>query len=148
LALRLFLGLFFPYLTAWHTRASVSSLEDTTMADKERLESLTDIEPYVQIMERTKHAMETYVSWFQNAMSASPWSNTDLNKKLLSYATHNVTAAVDLVQKLSQAKDVEQVVKIQTEFMSQQLNSFNEQTKTIVEICTKAAQDATKTNST
>jgi hypothetical protein len=28
--------------------------------------------------------------------------------------------------------------------MSQQLNSFNEQTKTIVEICTKAAKDATK----
>jgi hypothetical protein len=56
--------------------------------------------------------------------------------------------AVDLVQKLSQAKDVEQVLKIQTEFISQQLNSFNEQTKTIVEICTKAAQEATKTNST
>jgi hypothetical protein len=114
------------------------------MADKERLESLTDIEPYVQITERTKHAMETYVSWLQKTMSASPWSNIDLNKKLLSYATQNVTAAVDLVQKLSQAKDVEQVVKIQTEFMSQQLNSFNEQTKAIAEICTKAAQDATK----
>jgi len=113
------------------------------MADKERLESLTDIEPYVQITERTKHAMETYVSWLQKTMSASPWSNIDLNKKLLSYATQNVTAAVDLVQKLSQAKDVEQVVKIQTEFMSQQLNSFNEQTKAIAEICTKAAQDAT-----
>jgi hypothetical protein len=114
------------------------------MADKERLESLTGIEPYVQITERTKHVMESYVSWFQNAMSASPWSNTDLNKKLLSNATHNVTAAVDLVQKLSQAKNLEEVVKIQTEFMSQQLNSFNEQTKTIVEICTKAAKDATK----
>jgi hypothetical protein len=49
-----------------------------------------------------------------------------------------------LVQKLSQAKDVEQVVKIQTEFMSKQLASFNEQTKTIVEICAKAAQDMTK----
>jgi hypothetical protein len=114
------------------------------MADKERFESLTDIEPYVQITERTRHAMETYVSWFQNAMSASPWSNTDLSKKLLSYTTQNVTAAVDLVQELSRAKSLEDVVKIQTEFMSKQLGSFNEQTKTIVEICTKAAQDAAK----
>jgi hypothetical protein len=114
------------------------------MADKERLESLTDIEPYVQITERTKHAMETYVSWLQKTMSASPWSNIDLNKKLLSYATENVTAAVGLVQKLSQAKNLEDVAKIQTEFMSKQLASFNEQTKTIVEICTKAAQDMTK----
>jgi hypothetical protein len=77
-------------------------------------------------------------------MSASPWGNAELNKKLLSYATDNVTAAVGLVQKLSQAKDVEQLVKIKTEFMSQQLNAINEQTKTIVEISTKAAQDMTK----
>jgi hypothetical protein len=80
--------------------------------------SLPSIETEVQIEERTRHAMETYVNWLQNAMSESPWSNIDLNKKLLSYATENVTAAVGLVQKLSRAKDVEQVVKIQTEFMS------------------------------
>jgi hypothetical protein len=91
--------------------------------------------------------MEDYFGWLQRTMSVSPWSNIDLNKKLLSYATQNVTAAVGLVQKLSQAKDVEQVVKIQTKFMSQQLNSFNEQTKAMVEICTKAAQDATKRSS-
>ncbi|HEV2698869.1 MAG TPA: phasin family protein, partial [Terriglobales bacterium] len=93
----------------------------------------------VQITERTKHAMEGYFSWLQNAMSASPWSNVDSNKKFMSYATDNVTAAVGLVQKLSHAKNLEDVVKIQAEFMSKQLDSFNEQTKAIVEICTKAA---------
>ena len=112
------------------------------MADKE---SLTGIEQEVQIEERTRHAMETYVNWLQNAMSAPPWSNVDLNnKKLLSYATENVTAAVGLVEKLSHAKNLEDVVKIQTEFMSKQLGSLNEQTKAIREICMKAAQAATK----
>jgi hypothetical protein len=90
--------------------------------------------------------MENYFNWLHSAILASPWSN-DLNKKLLNYATENVAAAVGLVQKLSQAKDVEQVVKIQTEFMSKQLGSLNEQTKTILEICTKAAQDMTKRSS-
>jgi hypothetical protein len=56
------------------------------MTDKERLESLTSIENDVQVTERIKHAMENYFSWFQNAMSASPWTNVDLNKELLSYA--------------------------------------------------------------
>ena len=88
--------------------------------------------------------METYVNWLQNAMSASPWTNVDLNKKLLSYATENVTAAVGLVEKLSNAKNLEDVVKIQTEFMSKQLGSLTEQTKTIREICTKAVQAAIK----
>ena len=75
--------------------------------DKAPFESLTGIEQEVQITERTKHAMENYFSWFQNAMSGSPWSNIDLNKKLLSCATENVTAAVGLVQKLSQAREFE-----------------------------------------
>jgi hypothetical protein len=114
------------------------------MADKERFESLTGIEQDVQITERTKYAMENYFNWLQNAMSASPWSNIELNKKLMSYATDNVTAAVGLVQKLSQAKNLEDVVKIQTEFMSKQLGFLDEQTKTIAEMCKKAAQDATK----
>ena len=111
------------------------------MTDKE---SLTGIEHDIQIEERTKHAMETYVNWLQNAMSPSPWSNVDLNKKLFTYATENVTAAVGLVEKLSQAKNLEDVVKIQTEFVSKQLGSLNEQTKTILEICMKAAQATTK----
>jgi hypothetical protein len=111
------------------------------MTDKK---SLTGIEQDIQIEERTKHAMENYSQWLQNAMSASPWGNSELNKKLLSYATENVTTAVGLVQKLSQAKNLEEVVKIQTEFISKQMVSFNQQTKTIVEICTTAAQDMTK----
>ena len=88
--------------------------------------------------------MENYSQWLQNAMSASPWGNTELNRKLLSYATENVTTAVGLVQKLSQARNLENVVKIQTDFMSKQMISFNEQTKTIVDICTKAAQNMPK----
>ena len=116
------------------------------MTDKEPFESLTGIAQQTadQITQQTKVAMENYVTWLQNAMSASPWGNAELNKKLMSYTTENVAAAVGLIQKLSQAKNLEDVVKIQTEFMSKQLNLFNEQTKAIVEICTKAAHDATK----
>jgi hypothetical protein len=51
------------------------------------------------------------------------------------------------VQKLSQAKNFQDVVKIQTEFMETQMNSFNEQAKILGEIYTNAAQDAMKTPS-
>ena len=107
-------------------------------------ESLTGIETEVQIEERTRHAMETYVNWLQNAVSASPWTNVDLTKKVISFATENVTAAVGLVEKLSHAKNLEDVVKIQTEFVSKQIGSLNEQTKIIMEFCAKAAEVATK----
>jgi hypothetical protein len=48
------------------------------------------------------------------------------------------------VQKLSQAKNFQDVVKIQTEFMETQMNSFNEQAKILGEIYTKAAAETMK----
>jgi len=97
-----------------------------------------------QIAEQTKGAMENYFNWLQTAMSALPWSNTNLDRILLSHATQNVTATFAFVQKLSQAKSFQDVVNIQTEFMQTQMNSFNEQAKIIGEIYTNAAQDAVK----
>ena len=80
-------------------------------------------------------------------MQASPWGNTDLNKKLMSYATETVTAPFTLMQKLGQAKNLEDAVKIQTEFVRTQTDSFNEHAKEIGEICTRAATPATRTPS-
>jgi hypothetical protein len=109
------------------------------MTDKESLTGISQ-----QMAEQTQGTMENYFSWLQKNMSALPWSNTNLNRVLLSNATHNVTATFAFVQKLSQAKNFQDVVKIQTEFMQTQMNSFNEQAKILGEIYTKAAEDAMK----
>jgi hypothetical protein len=86
-----------------------------------------------QIMKQNQGAMENYFSWLQNTMSVSPWGSTDLNKKLPTYATENVTAAVTFVQKLSQAKDLQDVIKIQTEFVQMQIDTFNQRAKELGE---------------
>jgi len=93
-----------------------------------------------QITEQTKGAMENYFNWFQNATSALPWGSTNLNRILVSHAIRNVTTTFEFVQKLSQAKDFQDVVQIQTEFMNAQLHSFNEQAKIIGEIYSQAAK--------
>ena len=97
-----------------------------------------------QMTKQTQGAMENYFGWLQKTMSTFPWSNTNLNRILLSNATQNVTAIFAFVQKLSQAKNFEEVVKIKTEFMQTQMNSFNDQAKILSEIYTKAAEDAMK----
>jgi len=109
--------------------------------DKEPFEGLTTSAQQTakQITEQTQGAMENYFGWLQTTMSAFPWSNTNLNRILLSHATQNVTATFAFMQKLSQAKNFQEVVKIQTEFMETQMNSFNEQAKNIGEIYTKTA---------
>jgi hypothetical protein len=105
--------------------------------DKEPFESLTATAELMT--EPTMQAMENYVSWLQSAMSTFPWVDTDLNKKLMSHATENVTATFAFLRKLSQAKTFEDVTKIQMEFMSKQFLSFNEQAIIIREIYTKMA---------
>jgi hypothetical protein len=59
-------------------------------------------------------------------------------------ATQSVTATFAFVQKLSQAKNFQDIVKIQSEFMAAQMKSFNEQAKILSEIYSKAAEDAMK----
>jgi hypothetical protein len=88
--------------------------------------------------------MENYFGWLQSTMSTFPWSNSNLNRVLLSNATQNVTATFAFMHKLSRAKNFQEVVKIQTEFMQTQMGLFNEQAKILGEIYTKAAQDAVK----
>jgi hypothetical protein len=119
------------------------------MAEDESFEALTatDEQTAEQITKQTQGAMENYFGWLQKTMSALPWSDTNLDRILLGYATQNVTTTFAFVRKLSQAKNFQDVVKIQTEFMNAQLNSFNDQAKIIGEIYAKAATAVAKTPS-
>ena len=110
--------------------------------DKEPFETLTA--GAEQTADQITKQTQDYFGWLQETMSTFPWSNTNLNRVLLRNATHNVTATVAFVQKLSQAKNFQDVVKIQTEFMETQMHSFNEQAKILGEIYTKAAEDSMK----
>jgi hypothetical protein len=99
-----------------------------------------------QITERTQEAIANYFNWLQNVMQASPWGSADLNKKLTSYATETITVPFTLMQKLSRARNLEDAVKVQTDFVKAQTESFNEHAKEIGEH-TRAATTATKTPS-
>ena len=114
--------------------------------DKEPFQSLTGIAEQLaeHLMDKAQGAMKNYFGWLQSAMSAAPWGNTDLNNKLLDYAAENTAAVFGFVQKLTQAKNWEEVARIQTKFMSTQLNSLNEQAKSIGDAYTKTAGAGTK----
>ncbi len=114
--------------------------------DKEPLETFTAtaVQTAEQITKQTQGGMENYFGWLQNTMSAFPWSNTNLDRILVRNASQNVASIFAFVQKLSHARNFQEVVRIQTEFMETQMNSFNEQARILGEIYTKAAEDAMK----
>jgi len=96
-------------------------------------------------MEDTRGVLGHYFNFLQQTLSSYPSGGTELGEKLKSYAEKNIATAHEYLDKLSHAKDLQDVVRIQTEFMQTQLNAFGEQTKSLAEIFTKAATEAAKT---
>ncbi len=97
-----------------------------------------------QTIDQARGAMENYLKFFQNSMSTSPWAGTEFYKKVTEFAQQNVEATFGFAQKLTQANDLQDMVRVQTEFFQTQLKSLTEQAKELGETATKAAGDALK----
>jgi hypothetical protein len=95
-------------------------------------------------MERVREGMESYFNFLKQVISAYPSGGTEFGEKLKRHAEQNVTAVQEYVTKLSQAKTVQDAIRIQTEFVQTQFNAFGEQAKELVETFSKAAADVTK----
>lgn len=91
-----------------------------------------------QTIELARKAMENYLDFFQRSMFAVPFAQTDLNKKIQNYAGQNLATTFQYAQKLTRAKDLQEVIQIQNEFMRTQMNALSEQAKDIGETATKA----------
>jgi hypothetical protein len=109
--------------------------------DKQPFEALSETaeKTVEQNMEKARGMMDNYFSFLQNI-----WGSNDLTEKMKTYTEKNISAYTECVGKLSQAKDFQEVFRIQTEFMQAQMNSFAEQARSLGEAYTKAATGATK----
>ena len=109
--------------------------------DKQPFEYLskTAAQAVEQNMQRASGAMDNYFSFLQ-----SIWGSNDLTEKMKTYTEKNISAYTECVGKLSHAKNFQEDIQIQTEFMQTQLSSCAEQAKSLGEAYTKAATDATK----
>ena len=97
-----------------------------------------------QAMAQEHDALDNYFDFLKKTVSSCPSGGTQLVEKLKDQATENITAVHELVKKLSQAKDFEETLRIQKEFMHAQLSAFGEQATSLAEAYTKIAADAAK----
>src|SRR3974390_1677323 len=82
-----------------------------------------------QTVKQTEGAMDNYFDLLQQTMSATPWGKTDFGEKLQSFTEQNIAAARHHIQKLTQARDFQDIVKIQTEYIQTQFSLFADQAK-------------------
>jgi phasin len=63
----------------------------------------------------------------------------DVSLKAVSFAETNVNSAFDLAEKLVHAKDIQEVMAIQSEYVKAQMAAIQSQTKEMSEVMQKAA---------
>lgn len=68
----------------------------------------------------------------------------DVNKQALNYAEEHVNAAFKFAQELVKANNVEDMMKLQQDYLRSQMEVLGEQTREFSNTATKAVQDAAK----
>lgn len=97
-------------------------------------------------VEQARKAFDGFIGAARKAVEAAPGSAgfapfnaQDIGLKAIAYADNNVSAAFDLAQKLVNAKDLTEVMHLQSDFLKSQMAAFQTQFKEMG----AAAQDAT-----
>ena len=104
-----------------------------------------------QSVEQAKLAFNSYLQAAQEAVSAfdrwvkaSQVGTQGITKKAMSFAERNVLSAFEFAQKIVQAKDIRELIRMQTEFVQSQIQVLSEQVKDLGETATEVAKDSLK----
>ena len=91
-------------------------------------------------------AAQGAVSALEDRFTASQASANEIGDKAMSFAERNVSSAFELAQKIVQTKDIQELVRIQSEFAQSQMNVLSEQVKDLGETVSKASTDSMKSS--
>ena len=91
---------------------------------------------------RLRKASAEYFDLLEKGLSSSQLPVAGQAKQFCGYMQRNVTATFDLGDKLIQAKDMQDAVKIQSDFLQDQMRSLTDHVKSMGESAMKAATGA------
>lgn len=97
-------------------------------------------------VEQAKLAFQQLMQAAEEAVSGemSQVGALDISKKAMTFAERNVLSAFELAQKIVQTNDIQELVRMQTEFLQSQMQALGEQVKDLGETISKAAMDNAK----
>ena len=100
-------------------------------------------------VEQAKHAFDGFLSAAHNAVNAfegqaetARKGAKDVTEKAMTFAERNITSAFAFAQELVQARGVEDVLRLQADYIKRQMEVLTEQARELGESTSKAAKDA------
>ena len=89
-------------------------------------------------------AAQEAVSTVEKRVKASQVGAADISAKAMSFAERNVLSAFEFAEKIVQAKDIQELVRMQSLFVQSQMHTLSEQVKDLGETVSQAAMDSLK----
>src|SRR5215213_5834726 len=96
-----------------------------------------------QTTEQAKQGLDQFMGSAQQATDAVQRNARNIGQKVLTFTERNICATLQFGQRVLQAKDVSEVIKLQTEYANAQFQAFTEQAKELAEASSKVTSDAT-----
>jgi hypothetical protein len=94
--------------------------------------------------EQAHQALDAYFDFLKESVSHWPSGGTTLGERLKDQTRENITTVHELAKKLRQAKDFEEVLRVQMEFMQSQVSAFGMLAASLGEAHLKGAADAAR----
>ena len=122
----------------------VIRLEDSDMTDQKiTMEVPLQVREFAEkSVDQVEKAFDAFMQVAQKSAAAMP--NAAMSEKVLSLTVANMKSAFDHVRKLMQAKDIQEALHVQTEFLKGQSATVTEQMKELGASIRGAAEDAMK----
>ena len=120
------------------------------MAAPDHFEIPRDVRAFAEkSVEQAKQAFDGFISAAHQAVSALEGQAESARKgarqvteKAMSFAEQNIARSFELAQQLVRAKDVQEVMRLQTDFIRSQMQILTEQAKELGENAGQAAKEA------
>ena len=107
-----------------------------------------------QSVEQAKKAMDGFLTaahktatTLETQASTAQSSAKDVSQKVMTFAEQNINNSFEFAQKLVRARDIQEVMALQQEFLKAQMQAMQAQAKDLGAAATKAAMDGVKPKS-
>ena len=92
-----------------------------------------------QTVARAYSAMDYYFDHLKEFVASAPSGGTEYGEKVKAFAEQNISATQEYVRALTYARNVQDILRIQMDFVRAQLETFGAQAKDLGEAYIKAA---------
>jgi len=130
--------------------AYADSHEEVTMAASDRFEVPPELRTFAErSVEQARQAFDGFISAAHHAMSAfegqaetARKGARDVTEKAMTFAERNMTSAFAFAHDLVRARDLQEVLRLQADYIRHQMEALTEQARELGASTSKAAQDA------